>query len=60
MTDRLQQALEGPPDQLHQRMFYALARDLNNLCLEDAVPAAKIIELLEAYSVAEYKALGGL
>jgi hypothetical protein len=56
----LEQALVGPQDQLHQRLLYAFMRDLNALRLEDSVPSAKILELLEKYSEAEYKALGGL
>jgi hypothetical protein len=61
MSDRLQKALEGAADQLHQRLFYALAHDLNEACgMQASVPATKILELLEEYSVGEYRALGGL
>jgi hypothetical protein len=60
MSERLKRALEdsvADPDRLHQRLFFSLCRDLNDLCsTEDSVEATKILELISAFATAEYDA----
>jgi hypothetical protein len=60
MTERLKKALEesvADPKRLHQELFFALCRDLNDLCrTEDSVEATKILDLISAFATAEYDA----
>lgn len=60
MTDRLQRAIEesaNDPDRLHQRLFFALCRDITDMTIHpDSVPAKDLLDLIESFAVAEYNA----
>jgi hypothetical protein len=60
MTERLTKALEESttePDRLHQRLFFALCRDLIDLAkLENSVEATMIIDLVSDYATGEWEA----
>jgi hypothetical protein len=57
LTERLKQALKDSatdPDRLHQRLFFALCRDLTELAaLEDSVEATMILDLVSDYATGE-------
>lgn len=59
MTARLKQALEdsvADPDRLHQRLFFALCRDLADFAaLENSVEAATILDLVSDYATGEWE-----
>jgi hypothetical protein len=56
----LKRALEdsvADPERLHQRLFFALCRDLTNLAaLENSVEATTILDLVSAYATGEWEA----
>jgi len=56
MSDRLQKALAGSADSLHQRLFYALCSDLTRLCTthQNVISVRAILALVEEYAKAEY------
>jgi hypothetical protein len=60
MTGHLKHALEdsvGDPDRLHQRLFFALCRDLTELAaLENSVDANMILDLVSDYATGEWDA----
>jgi hypothetical protein len=63
MTERLKGALEVSAAQqhrnLHKHLFFALCRDLTNMCsMENSAQAADLLELLGEN--AEYEAKGGI
>ena len=58
MTERLKRALEesiDDSDRLHQRLFFALCRDLTELAsaLKDSVEATTILDLVSDYATGE-------
>jgi hypothetical protein len=58
LTERLKQALKDSatdPDRLHQRLFFALCRDLTELAsaLKDSVEATTILDLVSDYATGE-------
>jgi hypothetical protein len=58
MTHRLKKTLEGPIDTLHQRMLYALMRDIAEMCRrENAVPGDELLALVAEYDKADHDAL---
>jgi hypothetical protein len=60
MTERLKRALEdstADPERLHQRLFFALCRDLTELAaLENSVDATMILDLVSDYATGEWEA----
>ena len=60
MTERLKHALEdsvADPERLHQRLFFALCRDLTELAaLENSVEANMILDLVSDYATGEWEA----
>ena len=58
MTDRLKRAIEeskADPDRFHQRLFFALCRDLNDFTIhQNSVPAVELLDLVADYAPAEY------
>jgi hypothetical protein len=60
LTEHLKRALEDSvldPDRLHQRLFFALCRDLTNLAaLENSVEADMILDLVSDYATGEWEA----
>jgi hypothetical protein len=60
LTERLKHALEdslADPDRLHQRLFFALCRDLTELAaLENSVEATAILDLVSDYATGEWEA----
>jgi hypothetical protein len=59
MSERLKRALEASvadPDRLHQRLFFALCRDLTALAaLENSVESTAILDLVSDYATAEWE-----
>jgi hypothetical protein len=59
VTERLKRALEdslADPDRLHQRLFFALCRDLTSLAaLENSVESTAILDLVSDYATAEWE-----
>ena len=60
MTERLKGALDdslADPDRLHQRLFFALCRDLTELAvLANSVEATMILDLVGDYATGEWEA----
>jgi len=60
VTERLKRALEdsiADSDRLHQRLFFALCRDLTELAaLENSVDSIMILDLVAEYATGEYEA----
>jgi hypothetical protein len=60
MTERLKRALEdsvADPDRLHERLFFALCRDLTDVAaLENSVDSILILNLVGDYATAEWEA----
>ena len=60
LTERLKRALEesaADPDGLHQRLFFALCRDLTDLAvLANSVEATMILDLVGDYATGEWDA----
>jgi hypothetical protein len=60
MTERLERALEdsaADPDRLHQRLFFALCRDLTELArLENSIESITVLDLVGAYATGEWDA----
>jgi hypothetical protein len=60
LTERLKRALEdsvADPDRLHQRLFFALCRDLTELAvLANSVEATMILDLVGDYATGEWEA----
>ena len=59
LTERLKHALEdsvAEPDRLHQRLFFALCRDLTDLAvLANSVEASMILHLVSEYATGEWE-----
>jgi hypothetical protein len=59
VTDRLKRALEdslADPDRLHERLFFALCRDLTELAaLENSMEATAILDLVSDYATGEWE-----
>ena len=60
MTERLKRALDDSvanPDRVHQRLFFALCRDLTDLTvLANSVEATMILDLVSDYATGEWEA----
>jgi hypothetical protein len=58
MTPRLEKALSGSMDTLHQRLFYGLCEDLTDLCQnrQNVVSVKAVLALVEQYQKADYNA----
>ena len=60
MTGRLKRALEGSaadPDSLHQRLFFAICRDLTELAaLDNSVDSIMLLDLVSDYATGEWEA----
>jgi hypothetical protein len=60
MTERLKRALEdslADSDRLHQRLFFALCRELTELAaLENSVESITLLDLVADYATGEWEA----
>jgi len=59
LTERLKRALEesvANPERLHQRLFFALCRDLTELAaLENSVESVVLLDLVGDYATGEWE-----